>query len=108
MSMNEFIPSGVAIAIALIIYFFISSKSRKPLYEEKPVNITDVMKCRHESDVKGDTAYELACIEADQYIKDNPTAFPNGQYRGYSIHHARKRIVKNILARERPIVLAPK
>ncbi len=104
--MNEFIPLGAVTAITLITYFFISSKSRKPLYEEKPIN--ELTKCRHGLGVKVDTAYEQACIEADQYIKDNPTAFPNGQYRGYSIHHARKHIVKNILARERPIVIAPK
>lgn len=106
--MNEYISSGVVTAIALIYYLFILSRSRKPLYEEKPININDVISCRHGLDTRADTAYELACIEADQYIKDNPTAFPNGQYRGYAIHHARKRIVNDILAKKLPTVVAPK
>ena len=106
--MNEYISSGAVTAIVLIYYLFILSRSRKPLYEEKPININDVIKCRHELDTRANPAYELACIKADQYIKDNPTAFPNGQYRGYAIHHARKRIVQNILARELSIVIAPK
>lgn len=51
-----------------------------------------------------DKTVQLACIAcefahkaADQYIKDNPKAFVNGAYRGYSIHHARKQIVNDIL-----------
>ena len=126
--MDTFIPSGAVTAIALIIYFFISSKSRKPLYEEKPIHINEVTEWRHRLGITVETACELlgvpedtflglesgkyditkrtklallACelayISAEQHIKGNPKAFPNGQYRGYSIFHARKKIVSDIL-----------
>ena len=86
--MNEYISSGVVTAIALIFYLVTSNRS-----EAKPIKIAN----GDELDITTNPAYELACIKADQYIKANPTAFPNGQYRGYAIFHARRHIVRQIL-----------
>ena len=66
--MNEYIPSGVVTAIALILYCFIFSRSRKPLYEEKPININEVTDWRYRLKLTVESAAEILGVPEDTLL----------------------------------------
>lgn len=66
--MNEYIPSGVVTAIALILYYFIFSMSKKPLYDEKPININEVTEWRYRLKLTVESAAEILGVPEDTLL----------------------------------------